>query len=134
MPYQSMPCRPLLHPARRGPDRPSSGRSVRHNLAVVLLFFSLYPRPETAQAADPFAGPGASELYSNHCQVCHGADGRGVMPETPDLATSAALLSQSDITLLQTIKTGKGVMPAFNGILTERQILDVVTYMRKFSR
>jgi cytochrome c6 len=68
-------------------------------------------------------------LYATHCVACHGASGISAMPGTPSFARSESLL-QPDLTLLATIKAGKNVMPAFQGVLSDRDILDVIAYLR----
>lgn len=81
---------------------------------------------EAARAADPVKG---RELYTTHCAMCHGKSGHGVMPGTPDFTRGDALL-RPDNALLDGIKAGKGAMPAYYGILTDREILDIITFLR----
>lgn len=80
----------------------------------------------SAQAGNPTRG---AELYGRHCAVCHGADGRPVLPGAPDFSSPTGLL-KGDLALLATIRSGKGVMPAFAGLLRDRDILDVVSHLR----
>lgn len=77
-------------------------------------------------AADMIKG---GNLYAVHCAACHGASGISVMPGTPSFARNEGLL-QPDLTLLAAIKAGKNVMPAFQGVLSDRDILDVIAYLR----
>ena len=37
---------------------------------------------------------------------------------------------QSDMTLLASLKSGKNAMPAYLGILSDREMLDVIAYSR----
>ena len=69
------------------------------------------------------------ELYARHCAGCHGADGRPVMPLAPDLTQPTALL-KPDPMLLASLRAGKGAMPAYRGVLRDRDLLDIVAYMR----
>lgn len=80
-------------------------------------------------AGDPFAG---SNIYVQHCANCHGGDGRGVIAGTPSFR-GGALMMRSDSELKQTILSGKNLMPAFRGLIDDRQIDDVVTYIRTFN-
>lgn len=82
--------------------------------------------PLAAGAADTVRG---AELYGLHCAGCHGGNGRPVLPGAPDLARPTALL-RPDLTLLTTIRTGKGAMPGYAGLLRDREILDVVAHLR----
>lgn len=77
-------------------------------------------------AADTIKG---GELYAAHCASCHGASGNSVMPDAPNFAQSESLM-QPDSSLLTAIKNGKNAMPAYQGILTDNDILDVIVYLR----
>lgn len=79
-----------------------------------------------ARAADVFRG---GDLYRRHCAQCHGDDGRPVMPTAPDFTRRERLL-QPDPVLLQTLRTGKGAMPGYQGLLRDRDLLDVIAFLR----
>lgn len=78
------------------------------------------------QAADP--GKGAT-LYGTHCAGCHGDRGEGVMPGVPDFSRGEAMM-QPDRVLADSIIQGKSVMPAFQGMLSDDEVLDVIAYIR----
>ena len=91
---------------------------------ILLLFYT-----NVVTAADIFKG---LEIYNINCQVCHGPDGRGVMPDTPDFTRGAGLMSP-DLALLEIIRSGKsGVHPAYRGILSEKDMLNVITHLRTY--
>jgi len=69
------------------------------------------------------------QLYTSHCANCHGERGAPVWPGTPDFKHTATLL-RSDAQLIAVIRRGKGVMPAYAGILRDRELLDLVAYLR----
>ena len=79
-----------------------------------------------AQAADPRNG---AKIYNNHCASCHGAQGNGMMPGMPNFLRGEGLL-KPDAALVQTLERGAGMMPAFRGLLTTQELLDVVAYLR----
>ena len=81
-----------------------------------------------AAASDPLRG---AELFRTHCASCHGADGRPVLPGAPDLSRPTALL-KPDPALLASIRSGRGAMPAYQGLLRDREILDIVAHLRTF--
>ena len=82
-----------------------------------------------AIAGDPFAG---SNVYTQHCVSCHGGDGRGAVAGTPSFR-EGGLMARSSTELMETVRSGKNLMPAFRGILEETQIDDVITYIRTFN-
>ncbi|MDR2877953.1 MAG: cytochrome c [Chromatiales bacterium] len=79
-----------------------------------------------ANAADSNNG---RQLYMQHCQNCHGADGKGQLPGTPNFARGEGLL-KPDLELVRTIRAGRGMMPSFEGMLKEEELLDVVAFLR----
>lgn len=95
---------------------------------VAALLGSAFVAP--AQAADPTNG---AQLYNRHCATCHGDRGRPTMPGLPDFARGERLL-QADVKLVSAIKDGRGVMPAYRGLLTDDEILDVIAHLRLMRR
>lgn len=79
-----------------------------------------------AYAADTFKG---QKLYAANCAICHGSSGRSVMPGAPNFDRGERVL-QPDFALLASIRSGKNAMPAFQGILSDRDIMDVIAYLR----
>lgn len=77
-------------------------------------------------AADPSKG---AEIYSMHCASCHGASGISVMPGVPNFSKSEGLMS-SDRALITFIQSGKAAMPAYRGVLSNQDTLDVIAYLR----
>jgi mono/diheme cytochrome c family protein len=80
-------------------------------------------------------------LYKSHCATCHGAEGSGDGKAGLDLSPSPAFLAYMierprsvDEYLLWSISEGGASfgteMPAFKATLTERQIWQIVHYMR----
>ncbi len=92
----------------------------------IFLMFGLMLFSVAAQAADPVEG---KKIYKLHCQTCHGAKGAGEMPGMPDFSRGDALFT-ADYLLVSTIEQGRGVMPAFRGLLATHEILDVISYLR----
>lgn len=92
-------------------------------LVVAILAISL---SGSLYAADTFKG---KQLYSSNCAICHGASGRSVMPGTPNFDRGEAVL-KPDFTLLASIRAGKNAMPAYQGILSDRDIMDIIAYVR----
>ena len=89
--------------------------------ALILLGFIT-----TAQAGDPFNG---YTIYNQHCLNCHGEDGSGEMIAIPNFSRGEGLL-QTDYMLTETLKQGLGTMPAYQGLLDDNELADVITYLR----
>lgn len=95
--------------------------AVHVALALLLLGASGW-----GQAADIVKG---AELYRQHCASCHGNNGRPVMVGAPDFSQPIALL-KPDMNLLQSVRAGRGAMPAYQGLLRDRDLLDIVAHLR----
>lgn len=79
-----------------------------------------------AYAADTQNG---AKLYAQHCLSCHGPNGRGSAPGVPDFSRSNVLF-RPDGAIYASIKAGKGAMPGYLGILRDRDLFDVIAYLR----
>lgn len=130
---------PYWKPERLTPDlQPRAKRHHEFMQAGVPLEYRsrTSPYPAATKVIDEGGG-----LYRAHCAVCHGAKGLGDGEAGNDLRPSPALLAHLierprsvDEYLLWTISEGGAqfgtAMPAFEGTLTERQIWQIVVYMR----
>ncbi len=105
--------------AARSFDRPSASGSSLVALAVVGAAAS-------ASAGNVFEG---RSVYESHCLQCHGTDGNAVLPNAPNFMRGERL-NQPDSVLLQSIRDGKAVMPAFDKILGREDLLNVISYIR----
>jgi len=77
-------------------------------------------------AADPING---QKIYLMHCAGCHGQNGISDMPQAPNLARYE-IFTKADQALIDTIRSGRNMMPAFLGILNDHEIRDVISYVR----
>lgn len=91
--------------------------------SIALLLFC------DAHAGDPLQG---AALYTQHCAGCHGGNGIGVIAGTPNLAGNTQLMVKPDFELMNTVLMGKGIMPAYQGKLSQTQILDILAHVRTF--
>lgn len=99
---------------------------TRPGLRPALAGLALLLAGSAVQGADPYKG---RELFATHCAVCHGQSGRSVMPGAPNFDRGEGLL-RPDFTLLAAIRSGKNAMPAFQGLLADRDIMDVIAHLR----
>lgn len=96
--------------------------------ALSMMFF-VVAAPD-AEAADIFRG---QTIYETHCASCHGADGAPLVPGTPDFAMGDGL-DKPDFELIQTVKAGSNLMPGYDSIISDQEILDAIAYIRTLRR
>lgn len=68
-------------------------------------------------------------LYDVHCAGCHGEGGRSIDPTVPSFADGDGLFMM-DSELLDRIRRGSELKPAFRGLLSDQEIRDVIAYLR----
>jgi cytochrome c553 len=74
------------------------------------------------------------ELYLTNCVDCHGQDGRGVHPGTPDFTLQQTMAAKSALDLFQVISNGASqVMPGFADQLSEDDRWALANYLRSFT-
>ena len=86
----------------------------------------------TAFAAD------AGAIYTERCQKCHGADGKGDTPagkkfEARDFH-SPEVQKETDTELIKITSEGQKKMPAFKDKLSEDEIKAMVAYVRQLGK
>jgi mono/diheme cytochrome c family protein len=79
--------------------------------------------PTTTAKGDAAAG---KQIFASNCSTCHGANGTGGNGG-PDLTSIPSAKSLQTVT--KQVTNGGGGMPPFKGTLTQKQILDVATYV-----
>lgn len=108
-------------------------------LGMVCLMAVLWVRVASAQN-DAAAG---KELFKSNCSPCHGESGKGDGPGGQVLPVKPANLGErittnrySDQYLVDVISKGgasvgkSNFMPAWSGALTEKQIREIVSFLR----
>lgn len=90
-------------------------------------------------AAARVAGGDAASVYNSKCASCHGRDGRAKSMHAKheharDLTTAEWQDSVSDERIYNSISNGKGKMPAFKKKLSDSQIDELVSYVRRLRK
>jgi len=81
--------------------------------------------PQIAFASDMTG----EQIYKTYCAGCHGAEGQGG-GMCPSFVEDKARLAKADEELLLSIKKGKGMMPAYDWLFSDEDILKVIKYLR----
>ena len=108
---------------------------------VVLLVIEILAGPVYAQNQTDGKG-----LYTSYCSACHGDKGKGDgvaakgLPAKPADHTNGAVMTQlSDKYLIDVISKGGGAvgksafMPAWGSSLNDKQIRDIVAFIRSIA-
>lgn len=111
-----------------GALRQGAGRTLLGGAALALAL---------AACGSPTSGKSAEELYGEHCERCHGADGRGdtrVLSLAPraNLTRSPLVRKKQRGALFRTISQGTGSMPAFSHKLERGDVEMLVEYVLAF--
>jgi mono/diheme cytochrome c family protein len=104
---------------------------MKRFLTVAALFAMTVAMLAPAARADETKG---SADYKAKCAMCHGPDGKGQTPMGKNLKLkdlgSSDVQNMHDSDLKTLIENGKGKMPANKGKMTDKQIEDVIQYVR----
>jgi len=103
-------------------SQPRIAAPLMHALACAAIAMSAGP----TWGADPGRG---QQVYTTHCAQCHGEGGHPVWPGTPDFKRTTVLL-KPDSHLVATIQKGRGAMPAYAGVIRDREMPDLIAYLR----
>ncbi|NUZ04479.1 cytochrome c [Schlegelella sp. ID0723] len=98
------------------------------------------PAPQGAASAGP-VNPRGAQLYAQHCEECHGTDGRGVPNAYPPLAGNRAVTMDPPANLVHIVLQGGYApatagnprpfgMPPYAGVLSDDDIADLLTHLR----
>jgi mono/diheme cytochrome c family protein len=89
------------------------------------------------QQSNPFGWEDApaiaagQSVYASRCATCHGLDGKGGLPGTPDFSSAEFLTELMDDPGGQfcTVTSGTGIMPSFDQTLTPEERWQVLTFL-----
>lgn len=88
---------------------------------------------ESYPAGIPSAEAGQA-LYAEHCAACHGADGKGKVPNARNFGDVDYMRGETPVEFYTVISEGRGAeMLAFGEVLTSDQRWDVVYFVWRFS-
>lgn len=97
----------------------------------------------TALSSTAFAGDAKNgkKVFEQNCASCHGIAGKGdgaaaaaLNPKPANFAKAVFKYGSKDADLEKTIKNGKGVMPKWGGVIPDKNIKDVIAYIRTLKK
>lgn len=99
-----------------------------------LSFRAIFQLLFLATTITAFAAQDPKVIFSEKCALCHGKDGKaqteiGKKVGAKDLTTKDAQ-SLTDAQIQLQIAKGKGRMPGYEGILTNKDIAEMVKFIR----
>ncbi len=94
-----------------------------------LLYNGTTAKEQATPSAATLIEEGAAR-YTVNCAPCHQANGEGKLGRFPALNQNAFVTNQSPEPLIRTVLYGRGLMPAFNLTLQEREVAAVLSYIR----
>ena len=92
-----------------------------------------------AASTSAAGGGDATSVYNSKCASCHGRDGRARSAHARhenarDLSSAEWQDSVSDELIYNSISNGKGKMPGFKKKLSDAQMDELVSYVRRLRR
>ncbi|GJL68868.1 MAG: hypothetical protein NPIRA06_15030 [Nitrospirales bacterium] len=108
-------------------------------MCFVLLITAMGIIPLPPAFAEQEQAQSAKTLFLQYCQDCHGPqrDGRGALrpflEQDPANLTSQMTQTKTDQELFSIIKKGRGEMHGWADTFTDKQVLDLVHYIRSLS-
>ncbi len=99
----------------------------------------IFPLISVAQTNGKGNSKDGKKIYQQNCTTCHGIKGKGdgpvgsaLNPKPINFVEGKYKYGSSDKDLFKTISNGKGVMQPWKGTLSDKQIYDVIAYVRSF--
>src|SRR5438874_10008229 len=95
--------------------------------------------PTSQAVSEPAAVGDATASYNSKCAKCHGHDGRsktmkGKFTHSRDLTDAEWQNNVSDERIFNSISNGKSKMPSFKKSLSESQIDELVSFVRRLKK
>lgn len=95
-------------------------------LSVVLIFSCASATESEAERPATSGRINGAKIYSSHCTLCHGKDGKLGISDAKDL--SITQLSKDE--MIAVITHGKGTMAPYKNMLSKAEIAAVVEHVR----
>ncbi|WPU21684.1 cytochrome c [Cedecea neteri] len=111
--------------------------------AIALYIANFKPQKNAATAVNAAvfsSPPDGKTLYMRYCSTCHSPDGKGTDFNVPSLVGNSAVMAKDPSSLIRVIADGAHtpqtqgnipfMMPGYKGVLSDKEMTDVVNYVR----
>ena len=127
--------------AKESEDMPKWGLSISHTQINSLVAYIRYLHTtKHPTSGDPLMG---KQVYDNNCTICHGSNGKGkgtltkVFDMEPADHTDASSMNKISNEKMHSVisngTTGAKLMPGWKDTLSDKEIEDVISYIRLLS-
>ena len=113
----------------------------RKILLLTVISGSLVLSGLSAMAAGKGDAKAGKKIFETNCATCHGLTGKGdgvassaLNPKPRNFFEAKFKYGSDDASLFKTISLGKGIMPPWKGILSDKQINDVIAHVRTLKK
>lgn len=110
------------------------------NMIGVIVSIPIILSPFSLSYAKGDAGKGKT-VFANNCATCHGVKGAGdgiaassLNPKPANFAKGKFKYGSDDASLKKTIKNGKGSMPPWGSVLSDKDIDNVIAHIRSLKK
>lgn len=113
----------------------------RKTLLLTVVSGSIMLSGLSAMAGGKGDAKAGKKVFETNCASCHGLTGKGdgavasaLNPKPRNFVEAKFKYGSDDASLFKTISAGKGVMPPWKGILSDKQINDVIAHVRTLKK
>jgi mono/diheme cytochrome c family protein len=87
----------------------------------------------TEEDDDEVAAVDGEAIFMRECAACHGEEGQGFEQDgssIPPHNENSLVVADQPSPVISVVLTGRGGMPRFDGVLTDEEIAEVISYIR----
>jgi len=112
-----------------------SDDDITNVIAYLQSLAGIAPSTDTGSSGGTEISAGSAEgetTFKTNCSGCHGLDGTGMLPGTPDFSDAGYWSSKTDEEIISTIKSGREgtPMPPWEETLSDDEIIEVIKHLK----
>ncbi|MGF1778706.1 c-type cytochrome [Vibrio nomapromontoriensis] len=113
---------------------------MKYFIAASLLTLTSFCYASSSNSNDGGSNNSGETLYPTYCVSCHGVKGHGdgiagqALAEAPsNIYQGLNSFFESEAELVDTVLTGNEGMPAWKGVLTKQQVIEIFDYIQSIN-